>query len=307
MTVLSRAGRRDDLVPEQQHPARQGDLRHHRHGTSGKGSPRSNGHCSSAAPPHDDDTTTWHWRETDPMATYLATISIGQYDVVTRHARNRGVRSGPTSIRDRRRSRRPQGRHGRRLLGEAVRPLSVHVGRRHRRQRPVSATPSRCRRGRCFPYVPGISSTARPRARPPVVRRLGDTQGLERHLAERGLRDVRRVAVAGALSARILRTPLPQAVRRPTAELPFWDIPVGQPASRPTCSRSRSTPGRNGAAGAPDDDRDCGLLHADPAVAAPNSAGRRTTDSGHGREDLRTGLNVLFHAGCTHLGEPPAP
>jgi aminopeptidase N len=36
-------------------------------------------------------TTTWHWRETDPMASYLATVSIGNYDTVTGTSR-RGVR-----------------------------------------------------------------------------------------------------------------------------------------------------------------------------------------------------------------------
>jgi aminopeptidase N len=32
---------------------------------------------------NDNHTTTWHWRETDPMASYLATVSIGDYRVHT--------------------------------------------------------------------------------------------------------------------------------------------------------------------------------------------------------------------------------
>jgi aminopeptidase N len=40
---------------------------------------------------HPDDTTTWRWRETDAMASYLATVSIGEYDMVTGHSM-RGVR-----------------------------------------------------------------------------------------------------------------------------------------------------------------------------------------------------------------------
>ena len=42
----------------------------------------------------------------------------------------------------------------------------------------------------------------RPRARPPVVRRLPRRRALERHLAQRGLRDVRRVVVVGARGPR---------------------------------------------------------------------------------------------------------
>jgi aminopeptidase N len=40
---------------------------------------------------HPNHTTTWRWRETDPMASYLATVSIGNYETVTGTS-NRGVR-----------------------------------------------------------------------------------------------------------------------------------------------------------------------------------------------------------------------
>ena len=64
-----------------------------------------------------------------------------------------------------------------------------------------SATPWRPRPARCTPAArpaPPARRSARPRARPPVVRRLGHAERLAAHLAERGLRDVHRVALQRA-------------------------------------------------------------------------------------------------------------
>ena len=75
-----RAGWRDDLVPQQQHASRQGPLRRHDLG-------RQRAHRCLERPlavskHRHPKRTVWHWRENDPMSSYLATMSIGEYDVV---------------------------------------------------------------------------------------------------------------------------------------------------------------------------------------------------------------------------------
>ena len=44
---------------------------------------------------HDGAATTWTWRQREPMATYLAMISIGQYDVYRSTMRLRSGRKLP--------------------------------------------------------------------------------------------------------------------------------------------------------------------------------------------------------------------
>ena len=77
----------------------------------------------------------------------------------------------------------------------------------------------------------GRRPTGRPRARPPVVRQRGDPAGVEGHLAARGLRVLRRVALVGGVRA---TTPPPSA---PSTTTTSWPI-----STRTCCS---PTPARH--------------------------------------------------------------
>ena len=108
----------------------------------------------------------------------------------------------PPARRDDRRSARPAGRDPR-LRGGPVRPLPVqrrrrdrgrHVGDRLRAREPDAPD---LREGVFHRSVPG-GQRDRARAGPPVVRRQPRGRGLAAHLAQRGLRDVRGVALERA-------------------------------------------------------------------------------------------------------------
>ena len=104
--------------------------------------------------------TTWRWNETDPMATYLAMIGIGQvHDPpldLLEHQRSARARV------DLRRSHRRDGcdrpggpPEGAAFRGEAVRAVSLHRSRARPRQRPVSyALETQTR-----PFFPLVAST----------------------------------------------------------------------------------------------------------------------------------------------------
>ena len=145
-------------------------------------------------------TTTWHWQQRRPMATYLAMISIGAVrrlplDDALDHrqeAADLDVRRSEAGRADGA-ARRAAGDHP--VRGAQVRAVPAdqrrpggrgHVGR----LLAGDPEPAGLRRG----AEPGPDGA---RVGPPVVRRLRDPEGLGRHLAERGLRDVRRVAVGG--------------------------------------------------------------------------------------------------------------
>ena len=92
----SRDGGRD-LVPGQRPPARQGGVHVPRSPspTASRRSPTARSTARAAA----GGWTTWTWDATEPMASYLATATIGEFDVdAYRHGRHRatGTRSTPT-------------------------------------------------------------------------------------------------------------------------------------------------------------------------------------------------------------------
>ena len=73
------AARRGGLVPGQRPPARQGGLHVPRHGArrAARWSP-----TASCAQPHTTrGWTTWVWDAPDPMASYLTTVDIGEFDI----------------------------------------------------------------------------------------------------------------------------------------------------------------------------------------------------------------------------------
>ena len=69
----------------------------------------------------------------------------------------------------------------------------------------------------------------RPRARPPVVRRRRRARALAGHLAQRGLRDLRRVAVGGARGPRTPQEIFQASYDAIPADDPFWSVAIGDP------------------------------------------------------------------------------
>ena len=145
--------------------------------------------------------TTWPWAMDDPMASYLATVVVGQLTfedageaggVTIRNVYADSIAEGASATFER------QGEMLE-LLRRAVRPLPVRRlrlggGRRPALRRPRDPDPVDLRAR--HPRLPAARpSRRRPRARPPVVRRRRDAGDVAGHLAERGLRHLRRVAV----------------------------------------------------------------------------------------------------------------
>ena len=120
------------------------------------------------------------------------------------------------------------------LPREQVRALSVPRRRWHRR------SPAGRRLRAREPDAPDLRAGVllrpgrrrqrrRPRARPPVVRRQRLRPPLAGHLAQRGLRDLRRVAVERARGPRHPAGDLRRELRGIPADDPFWSLVIGDP------------------------------------------------------------------------------
>ena len=175
------------LVRERQ-PARQGDvrLRGHRPGrTDGDGERHARSSVTRAG------RTRWVWRETDPMATYLATSTLGEFDLTV--SSTAGV---PVYV-----AVDPQLSH-RHVLTKL--PAIVAFYRSIYGSYPFDAV------GAIVDVAPDVGYSLETQTKPvfrpdarrgdpgaralaPVVRRLGDADGLAGHLAARGLRHLVRV------------------------------------------------------------------------------------------------------------------
>ena len=97
-----------------------------------------------------------------------------------------------------------------------------------------SASRWRPRPGRSTRRTSSTSSESRrlrrrPRARPPVGRRQPGARRLAAHLAQRGLRDLRRVAVERARGARRPRRRSSTSYAGIPADDPFWALTIGDP------------------------------------------------------------------------------
>ena len=156
--------------------------------------------------------TEWTWEMAEPMAPYLATVQIGRYEA--RELANGVIVIAPPDLSGeeydasfgqqpammeffesvfgdlpvRRLHRRGDRRPARDPAGV---PVALHLRSQLRLQR-VESRPA-----------------GRPRAGPPVVRQRGDPAGVEGHLAARGVRLLRRVAVVGGVRARHRRRAAP--------------------------------------------------------------------------------------------------
>ena len=188
--------------------------------------------------------TTWVYEQAEPTSPYLMTLHIGRYDG-RRRRRTPGADPG----------RRPAAATAglRRAFARQTEMMDVFVEllravpvRRRATRWWSRPTRSRCRsRRRARPSSAPTTSTAhraphRPRAGPPVVRQQPHRGDVARHLAARGLRLLRRVAlvrgVAAAAGGR-RSTPAPPPPRLPA--LP-QDLVLADPGPA-TCSTTAST------------------------------------------------------------------
>ena len=225
-----------------------------------RGTPRS---ATAAARPSATTAgkTTWRWREDSPMATYLATATNGDFDLSTARPRTacRSTTRRSTAARPRAQKATATPRAARSsrqiiaVLHQTLGPYPFDERRRDRRRRaPTSATRSSRRPSRCTTGVPS-EVDARARARAPVVRRQRDADGVARHLAQRGLRDL--VGVAVAASAPAGRRRRPGSTRRyatPAERRRSGQSPPARPGRpRDLFAGAGLRPRRDDAAGAP--------------------------------------------------------
>ena len=183
-----RADGRDGLVPEQQPPSRQGDLRLPHHGPVDARRARQR-RAASRRSTTPNGTTTWNWHHGYPMATYLTTATVGLFDYTQdAPARPRSAPAGnPLELYNafesslhRRRRRRRTANARRRARTQIVKFLADYngvaypfdsIGAVVDRARPASATCSRCRRRSTSRPAAISRQHARARDRAPVVRR----------------------------------------------------------------------------------------------------------------------------------------
>ncbi len=205
-----------------------------------------------------DTRTTWKWREADPMAPYLPTVSIGRYRMF-RSAMDHGRIPLVTFV-DTKLGRQAEAR---RTLPRVLRFLERTFGRY-----PFQSSGMIIDRIDVGYALETQSRPVMPFRAPSYlitheiahqwVGELGDAAGLEGHLAQRGLRDVHRVVV-GRRALRQAGHPA-AAVRLPVRDLrPEVEL-LGDPAGEPRLGEQAVRapglqPRRDGAAGAPDADR----------------------------------------------------
>ena len=237
-----RARRRLHLVPGQRRADGQGDVRH-RASPSPRARPasRTASWCRSTTT---DGLTRWEWASDDPMASYLSTASVGNYTFTQQEGPgglpilnfvDQDLSAGPG--RDHRGE--PRAAAGDdRLLRGPVRAVPLRLLRRDRRRRL-----GRLRAGDADPpdlLRRGPRGHRGARARPPVGRQQRLPRGLARHLAERGLRHVRRVAVDRAPRRRDRAGEL-RGRRRDPGRRRVLDHRRRRPRPARACSSARST------------------------------------------------------------------
>ena len=180
--------------------------------------------------------TTWKWSHSNPMATYLATATLGSFDFDPVDAAGRDAelcrRRHDDHVQPRGALADPGGA---RVLQLGVRPLSVRCDRRHRRPRGERRLRARVADEAELP-VHAERRHARARDRTSVVRRLGLAGGLAGHVAERGLRDLRGVALDRAPRDPDRAAGVRHAVRPRGHELVLAAGPGRDPGCLASCS-----------------------------------------------------------------------
>ena len=239
--------------------------------------------CSSPRTTRATARRSWTYEAGDPMASYLVQIAIGDYELVdggevdgvmVRHAFHRSLADAARVTTERTgRDDRAARRH---LRAVPVRGLRRAGGRRGPRLRPRDADPHD---HRLRHRAPGTRRRHHPPARagPPVGRRRGEPGDVEGHLAERGLRHLRRVALHRAHRA----AARPADIARQYEGAAELDLPPGDPGLGRAVQRHRVHPRRHDAAGPARAGRRRRLLR-DPAHLdrrAPRRAPRRPRTS----------------------------
>ena len=304
------------MVPGQRPPDGQGvlQLRDHRAAGEDRGRQRPAARAPRprrAAGPRGTGTPRTSRRATS------TTASVGDYELRTgRRTRAAGCRSStpsttkqtaPQRTAHQRRSLALQAEHDR-LLREQVRRLPVRGLRLDRRRRQRGLRPRDPDPAGVLPG--GKGGHGGPRAGPPVVRQLGQPRALAGHLAQRGLGDLRAVAVdraqrrhlgAGQPSRTVMRHPRRRRLLGRDHRRPRSAGPVRRPGVRPG--------GRDPARAAPQGGRR-GLLRGRPDVAGDSTttapAPRRTSRPSTRRCPARTS-DRSSTPGSARPSKPPAP
>ena len=247
--------RRPTWFPVNDHPTRQGDLRRSTSPCRTGSRPSPTASCAERRTA--DGWTTWRWDAREPMASYLATVGDRR---VRRHAPG-----GPTPVY---RSRRGRLRHHRRPAAADDRLVAGPRSRRDRRlpepggsgrtrSTPTAAIVDDARR-LCF----ALETQTRPVYPAVLLRRAGQSDDLvvahelahqwfgdsvalaplAGHLAQRGLRHLRRVAVGrGTRARRPSQELFDDATTTIAGRRPFWTITIGDPGADRTSSTTPST------------------------------------------------------------------
>ena len=178
--------------------------------------------------------TTWVWKETDPMATYLATATLGRFDLTISN-----VGSIPSYV-----AVDPQLAKGQVLskLPEAVQFYESIYG-----PYPFNAVGAIVDSAKVvgysletqtkpnFPYVPDEATLVHELCAH-VVRRLGDAHDVARHLAARGLRDLVRVDLERAAGQQVRRAVVQAALQHARRRTRRSGAPRSPTSSTQPCS-----------------------------------------------------------------------
>ena len=233
------------VVRVQRPPARQGDVRHHGAGAEG---PAGDQQRRAGVPARHPPEQRVAVADGEPMATYLAFFAAGRFRV------QRGTANGLPFTYAVSKGLPPAQRRGvvrmLRRTPQVVDWLAGQFGPYPFRatggvvRGSTSASRSRTRPGRCTrtSATAGRALDRGARARAPVVRRLGVGAQLARHLAQRGLRVVRRVAYDAAHGGSRSRARLPEQYDAVPATSRSGGCGSAT-RGRSTCSRPRCTSG----------------------------------------------------------------
>ena len=253
-------------------------------------------------------TRTWVYERPEPTASYLVSVQIGRYDrSCSPRARYRRWRTLPARLRQVRRARLRPASRDHDDAGGLLRALPVRrlPARRHRRR---AGGPDRGPghvdlRGQPRRRAAHPRAARRARAGAPVVRQQPHDRRLAPHLAQRGLRDLRGMAVVGVVRRPHRRGTRPGVARarRGEAGRPRPRRPGGGADVRRAGLQAR----RAGAARPARPDRRRALLRAAARLdgAAPPRDGDHGAVRRPGRAARRHGPRRVLH----RVAAPPRP
>ena len=265
--VVERAAGLAGLVPRQRLAARQGDLR-----LRGHRARRPHRMANGVLLSHDTTggKTTWVWRESDPMAPYLATSTLGRFDLddvererhpVVRRGRSRRSRPATCCASCRRSSTSTRRSTGRTRSTPSARSSTTPRSSATRSRRRRSRTSTGCRtRRRSRTSCRTCGSATRSRSR------------VAGHLAARGVRNLVGVDLERGPGQQVRREVVQRALQHAGAGRPLLDTAARRSRDgRVPVQRDDLLPRRHDAGGAAREDRRLRLLpdHARLGAAEP--------------------------------------